>query len=46
MSIAIKINKYLNSFFKLNLEKADKELYRSIEDEFILDLISSALSER
>ena len=34
MSIAIKFNKYLNSFFKLNLKDADKELYNSIEDEF------------
>ena len=34
MSIAIKLNKYLNSFFKLNLAQADKELYKSIEDEF------------
>ena len=34
MSIAVKLNKYLNSFFKLNLRDADKELYKSIEDEF------------
>ena len=34
MSTAIKINKYLNSFFKLNLQEADKELYNSIKDEF------------
>ena len=34
MSIAIKLNKYLNSFFKLNLKDADKELYNSITDEF------------
>ena len=34
MSTAIKINKYLNSFFKLNLQEADKELYDSIKDEF------------
>ena len=30
----IKLDKYLNSFFKLNLRDADKELYKSIEDEF------------
>ncbi len=33
MSTAIKINKYLNSFFKLRLEEADKELFNSIQDE-------------
>jgi glycine hydroxymethyltransferase len=30
----IKIDKYLNSFFKLKLHEADKELYSSIRDEF------------
>ena len=34
MSIAIKLNKYLNSFFKLDLKEADKELYDSIKSEF------------
>jgi len=34
MSTAIKINKYLNSFFKLNLQETDNELYTSIRDEF------------
>ena len=34
MSTAIKLNKYLNSFFKLELQDADKELYDSIRDEF------------
>ena len=34
MSIAIKFNKYLNSFFKLSLKDADKDLYKSIEEEF------------
>jgi glycine hydroxymethyltransferase len=34
MSTAIKLNKYLNNFFKLNLHDADKELYQSISDEF------------
>ena len=34
MSTAIKLNKYLNSFFKLKLQDADKELYNSIRDEF------------
>ena len=33
MSIAVKLNKYLNSFFKLNLKDADKELYKSIKEE-------------
>ena len=46
MSIAVKLNKYLNSFFKLNLKDADKELYKSIEHEFIrqqnhIELIAS-----
>ena len=34
MSIAIKFNKYLNNFFKSDLKESDKELYKSIEDEF------------
>ena len=46
MSTAFKLNKYLNSFFKLNLKNADKELYTSIEDEFLrqqnhIELIAS-----
>ena len=32
MSTAIKINEYLNSFFKLKLQDADKELYNTIRD--------------
>jgi len=34
MSTAIKLNKHLNNFFKLNLQDADRELYKSISDEF------------
>jgi glycine hydroxymethyltransferase len=34
MSSAIKINNYLNSFFKMELEEADKELFNSIKDEY------------
>jgi len=34
MSTAIKLNKYLNSFFKLKLQNTDEELYNSIRDEF------------
>jgi glycine hydroxymethyltransferase len=34
MSTAIKINSYLNSFFKMKLEESDKELFKSIQDEF------------
>ena len=34
MSTAIKINNYLNSFFKMDLEESDKELFNSIKDEF------------
>ena len=30
----IKLDKYLNTFFKLKLQDADKELYDSIRDEF------------
>ena len=46
MSIAVKINKYLNSFFKLNLKEADNELYKSIENEYLrqqnhIELIAS-----
>ena len=46
MSIAVKLNKYLNSFFKLDLKSADKELYKSIKEEFLrqqnhIELIAS-----
>jgi glycine hydroxymethyltransferase len=46
MSTAIKLNKYLNSFFKLNLQGADRELYNSIKDEYVrqqnhIELIAS-----
>jgi len=34
MSTAIKLNNYLNNFFKLNLQETDIELYNSIKDEF------------
>ena len=34
MSTAIKINNYLNGFFKMNLEDSDKELFNSIKDEY------------
>ena len=34
MSTAIKIDSFLNSFFKMSLENADKELFDSIKDEF------------
>ena len=42
----IKLDKYLNSFFNLKLQDADKELYNSIRDEFIrqqnhIELIAS-----
>ena len=33
MSIALKLNKYLNSFFKLDLKRADNDLYKSIQAE-------------
>ena len=35
MSTTIKLNKYLNNFFKLKLQDADHELYNSIRDEFV-----------
>ena len=35
MSTAIKLDKYINSFFKLKLQDTDKELYDSIRDEFL-----------
>ena len=46
MSIALKLNKYLNSFFKLDLKEADKELYKSIQEEYLrqqnhIELIAS-----
>ena len=46
MSTAIKVDKFLNSFFKLSLKDSDKELYESVKDEFIrqqnhIELIAS-----
>ena len=46
MSTAFKINEFLNSFFKASLKDSDKELYKSIQDEFIrqqnhIELIAS-----
>ena len=46
MSTAIKVDKFLNSFFKLSLKDSDKELYDSVKDEFIrqqnhIELIAS-----
>ncbi|MAW17543.1 MAG: serine hydroxymethyltransferase [Pelagibacteraceae bacterium] len=46
MSTAIKIDKFLNNFFKLSLEKSDNELYVSVNNEFIrqqnhIELIAS-----
>ena len=46
MSTAIKIEKLLNNFFRLNLEGSDKELYDSIKSEFLrqqnhIELIAS-----
>ena len=46
MSTAIKINNYLNGFFKMSLQEADKDLFKSIKDEFIrqqnhIELIAS-----
>ena len=35
MSTALKINEFLNSFFKSSLKDSDEELYKSIQDEFI-----------
>jgi glycine hydroxymethyltransferase len=34
MSSVIKINKFLNNFFKQNLKDADKEIYDSVKNEF------------
>ena len=34
MSTVIKFNKFINNFFKQNLEEADKELFTSIQNEF------------
>jgi len=46
MSSAIKINNYLNGFFKMNLQDADIELFNSIKNEFLrqqnhIELIAS-----
>jgi len=46
MSTAIKVDKFLNSFFKLSLRDSDKELYDSVKNEFIrqqnhIELIAS-----
>ncbi len=46
MSTAIKIDKYLNNFFKSSLKDSDKELYESVKNEYIrqqnhIELIAS-----
>jgi glycine hydroxymethyltransferase len=46
MSTAIKIDNFLNKFFRLSLEESDKELYDSVKNEFIrqqnhIELIAS-----
>ncbi len=46
MSTALKIDKFLNNFFKLSLKESDSELYNSVKDEFIrqqnhIELIAS-----
>ncbi len=46
MSTAIKIDKFLNNFFRSGLKDADQELYNSVRDEFIrqqnhIELIAS-----
>ena len=46
MSTALKINKFLNDFFKSTLEDSDKELFDSVRKEFIrqqnhIELIAS-----
>ncbi len=46
MSTAIKINKFLNNFFKSSLKDSDNELYQSVKDEFVrqqnhIELIAS-----
>ena len=46
MSTVIKIDQFLNDFFKLSLKDSDKELYDSVKDEFVrqqnhIELIAS-----
>jgi len=46
MSTAIKVNKFLNNFFKSSLKDSDSELYESVKSEFIrqknhIELIAS-----
>ncbi len=46
MSTVIKVNKFLNNFFKSNLKEVDAELYDSVKNEFIrqqnhIELIAS-----
>ena len=46
MSTAIKINKFINNFFKSSLKESDSELYESVKNEFIrqqnhIELIAS-----
>ena len=46
MSTAIKVNKFLNSFFKLSLKDSDKELYehRKFDDYRLEELESRVCS--
>ena len=46
MSTAIKIDDFLNNFFRMSLKESDKELYESVKNEFIrqqnhIELIAS-----
>ncbi len=46
MSTVIKVNKFLNNFFKSNLKESDLELYNSVKSEFVrqqnhIELIAS-----
>ncbi len=46
MSTAIKIDKFLNNFFRIGLKDSDKELYASVKEEFLrqqnhIELIAS-----
>ena len=46
MSTAIKIDKFLNNFFRIGLKESDKELYQSVKEEFLrqqnhIELIAS-----
>ena len=46
MSTAIKINKFLNNFFKSSLKDSDKELYDSVKNDILSNFVNKEIINR